>query len=183
MKQKIKKLSLSIRDICFISVFTAVIAVSAQVAIPLPGGVPVTMQTFAVPLAGLILGAKKGTLAVVVYILLGMMGVPVFSAFRGGFGVIFGATGGFILTFPLIALLAGIASDINIKFIPAGLVLGTAVNYAGGLLMFCAVTSSSIGEAFVLCVMPFILPDILKIILAGGIGISVRKILVRSKIL
>jgi len=183
MAQKTKKLNLRIRDICFISVFTAVIAVSAQVSIPLPGGIPVTMQTFAVPLAGIILGAKKGTLSVVIYILLGMMGVPVFSLFRGGFGVIFGATGGFILSFPLVALFAGIASDYKTILVPVGLILGTIVNYIGGLLMFCALTSSTFGEAFVMCVLPFILPDILKIILAGGIGVGARKILTRSKIL
>jgi len=193
MAQKAKKLSLKlkIRDICFISVFTAVIAVSAQVSVPLPGGVPVTMQTFAVPLAGIILGAKRGALAVFIYILLGAMGVPIFSMFRGGFGVIFGATGGFILAFPLVALLAGIAADISANkkrviqsvLIPAGLVLGTVINYTGGILMFCAITSMNINEAFALCVAPFILPDILKIILAGGIGVSARTILVRNKIL
>ena len=186
MKQKTKRLNIKIRDICFISIFTAIIAVSAQVSVPMPGGVPVTMQTFAVPLAGIILGAKRGPLAVIIYILLGMMGAPVFSMFRGGFGVIFGATGGFILTFPLVALFAGLASDCK-KYktilIPASLVLGTVTNYAGGLLMFCAITSSSFGNAFVVCVMPFILPDVLKIILAGGIGISAKKILAKNKIL
>jgi len=103
--------------------------------------------------------------------------------FRGGLSVIFGATGGFILTFPLIALFAGIAADYKTILIPAGLVLGTIVNYTGGLLMFCAITSGSFGNAFAVCVAPFILPDILKIILAGGIGVSVRKILNKNKIL
>ncbi|MCL2095403.1 MAG: biotin transporter BioY [Oscillospiraceae bacterium] len=197
MKQKTRKLSvrLTIRNICYISLFAAAIAVCAQIIIPMPA-VPFTLQTFAVPLAGIILGAKKGTLAVLVYILLGMTGVPVFAGFRGGFGVIFGATGGFILSFPVMALIAGIFSDLQNKFklklknirlrilfLACGLILGAGLNYICGLLFFCYITSRSLGEAFALCVTPFLLPDTLKIILAGGIGVSVRNILVRNKIL
>jgi len=180
-----------IRDICFISVFTAIIAASAQISVPMPAGVPFTMQTFAVLLAGVILGAKRGAAAAFIYIALGAAGVPIFSSFRGGLGVIFGATGGFILSFPPMALCAGVFSGVSPgklglrkPFLTAfGLILGAAVNYTCGLLMFCAVTSSGFGEAAALCVAPFILPDIIKMVLAGGIGASVKKILLKSKIL
>ena len=172
-----------IRDICFISVFTAIIAASSQISVPMPAGVPFTMQTFAVLLAGVVLGAKRGAAAAFIYIALGAAGVPIFSAFRGGLGVIFGATGGFILSFPVMALCAGVFSARKPFFSAFGLVLGTAVNYACGLLMFCAVTSSGPGEAAALCVAPFILPDAVKMVLAGGIGASIKKILIKSKIL
>ena len=172
-----------IRDICFISVFTAIIAASAQISVPMPAGVPFTLQTFAVLLAGVILGAKRGAAAAFIYIALGAAGVPIFSAFRGGLGVIFGATGGFILSFPIMAMCAG-AFAARKPFLTAfGLVLGAAVNYTCGLLMFCAITSSGLSEAAALCVAPFILPDIIKMVLAGGIGASVKKILIKSKIL
>ncbi len=81
-----------IRDICYIALFTALIAVLAQISIPLPGGVPLTLQTFAVPLAGLVLGSKRGTIATAVYVLLGAVGVPVFAGFsvgRGSLGLLY----------------------------------------------------------------------------------------------
>ena len=77
--------STGIKDIIYIAVFTAIIAVLAQISIPMPGGVPMTMQTFAVPLAGIVLGAKRGTISTLIYVLLGFIGVPVFAgALRNG---------------------------------------------------------------------------------------------------
>jgi len=181
----------NIRDICLISVFTAIIAVCAQIYVPMLAGVPFTMQTFAVSLAGVILGAKRGTLSALVYIILGMIGIPVFNGFTGGFAFVFGRTGGFILSFPVMALCAGIFSDMGLnKKLPvkylltaAGLVFGTAINYISGLLMFSVIMSRNLHTAFIACVMPFILPDIIKMILAGIIGVSVRKILTKNRIL
>ena len=95
---------------CHISIFAAIIAVCAQVSLPMPYGVPLTLQTFAIQLAGVVLGPKKGALAALVYITLGAVGVPVFAGFTGGMGIVLGVTGGFILSFPLLALLAGIGS-------------------------------------------------------------------------
>jgi len=193
MIHKIKKSSvrIKIRDVCFIAVFTAIIAVCAQLGIPAIGGVPFTLQTFAIPLAGIILGAKRGAVSAAVYVLLGVTGVPVFSGFRGGFGVVFGATGGFILTFPLFALCAGIFSDISANknpplryfLVAAGVIFGAAINYLGGMLMFNIITSRSLYEAFVVCVLPYVPLDIIKFILAGGIGVSVKKILAKNKFL
>jgi len=101
---------LRIKDICLIGFCAAVIAVCALISIPMPYGVSMTLQTFAVPLAGIILGAKRGTVATVVYILLGAVGLPIFSNMTGGPGVVFGPTGGFILSFPALALAAGIGA-------------------------------------------------------------------------
>ena len=190
MGSKSRRFALTIRDICFISVFTAIIAVCAQICIPMPAGVPFTLQTFAVLLAGVILGAKRGALSALIYILLGLTGVPIFTGFRGGFAVLSGATGGFILSFPLMALFAGIFAyislykkpSVKIFLISAGLVLCTAVNYLCGAAMFSAITSSGLRDAFIACVLPFILPDIIKIILAGSIGLSVKKILSKNRI-
>ena len=192
---KLKKLN--IRDVCFVSVFTAIIAVCAQIIIPMPIGVPLTLQTFAIPLAGMILGAKRGTLAVFVYILLGIIGVPVFAGFKGGFGVLFGVTGGYIISFPFMALLAGISADLCYKYnskivrnvwaenavLATGLILGSAINYMFGMIVGKAVVSCGWETAFATFVVPYIPTAVVKIILAGGIGVSVRKILTKNRIL
>ena len=180
-----------IRDICFIAIFTAIIAVFAQISIPMPAGVPFTLQTFIIPLAGIILGWKKGTLSVIIYVIIGAIGLPVFSQQTGGFACLFGRTGGFILSFPLMALFAGIFSDINLNknlrvrflFIAAGLVIGSAINYTCGMLMFSFVTSCSLRDAFVFCVLPFIPTAVIKIIIAGILGENIRRILKKSGML
>lgn len=77
-------------DLCMIGVVTAVIVIMAQISIPMPLGVPMTMQTFAITLAGIILGSKKGAVASLIYVLLGAVGVPVFANFSGGYQLLVG---------------------------------------------------------------------------------------------
>jgi len=159
-----KTKALSIREVCGIGLFVAIIAVCAQVSIPMPYGVPMTLQTFAIPLAGAVLGAKKGTIAALAYILLGATGVPVFAGFAGGIGMFFGRTGGFILAFPIMALTAGIgAKKNNIIWLVTWLVIGAIALYISGMLMFSLVTSSSLATSFALVVTPFIPTEIVKI--------------------
>jgi len=171
MENNITKQGLSIREICYIGIFVAIMAVCAQVSIPFPGGVPFTLQTWAVYLAGVILGAKKGTIAVLVYILLGAMGVPVFTQFRSGLGTLFGATGGFIMSFPIMAFIAGTARNRNhIALLIAGLILGVFVNLSLGMLWFANVTENSLQAAFSAAVAPFIPAEIFKIATVPIIG-------------
>ena len=87
------KSKFSIQEICYVGLFTAVIAVMAQISIPMPMGVPMTMQTFAITLAAVVLGAKLSTISCVVYLLLGAVGVPVLANFSGGFDKFVGPTG------------------------------------------------------------------------------------------
>ena len=94
----------SVRDICYSGLFAAVIAIMAQISIPMPGGVPMTMQTFAITLAAVVLGAKLSTVSCVIYLLLGAVGVPVLANFSGGFDKFIGPTGGFLISFPLMGL-------------------------------------------------------------------------------
>ena len=169
---------LTLRDLCAISIFTAVTAVAAQISIPMPLGVPLTMQTFAVPLAGVVLGARKGTLSALVYVLLGAVGAPVFAGFSGGLGVILSYTGGFILSFPLMAMAAGLGADQKEKaWLWAGLVVGTAINFLCGMLYFAFLTSSSLPGAFAACVLPFLPGGAVKIVLAGIAGAKLKKAL------
>lgn len=177
-----KNTKFPIRDICFTGLFAALISVSA-LSIPAPGGIPFTLQTFMIMLAGIILGPKKGVLAVLVYIILGTVGLPVFSGFRGGFGVISGPTGGFIISFAVIAFLAGIGAQGNkiIKpmiFITAGVLL----NYLCGMLWYDFVTGNGFAAAFTVCVLPFIPGDAVKVVLAVFAGRQIKAALSKGKI-
>lgn len=179
---KIKELS--VRDICYIAIFTAIITVCAQLSIPMPYGVPMTLQTFAIPLAGVVLGPKKGTLSTLVYILLGAVGAPVFASFSGGINIILGATGGFILSFPLMTLAAGVGeSKNNIAWLVCGLISGALVNYLCGMLYFAAVMASDLTTAFITCILPFILTDFIKLVLVAVLGKGIKTALVKSKVL
>ena len=175
-------MKLTIRDICHIGIFAAVIAVCAQISIPMPIGVPMTLQTFAIPLAGVVLGVKKGVIATVVYILLGAVGMPVFANFTGGIGVVFGRTGGFILSFPFMALAAGIGAWKGKIWLTTWLVMGTVVNYLCGLLMFSYITSIGLAASFPLVVLPFLLTDALKIVMVVVLGNIIKYALVRNQI-
>ena len=161
---------------CMIALFTALIAISAQLSIPMPFGVPMTMQTLAVSLAGMILGAKRGFFAALAYLLLGAVGAPVFSNFSGGIYMIFGRTGGFILSFPVMTLIIGICADSGEKWlVPIGLIAGAAVNFAAGALMFMLIAEVNFTAAFTACVLPFIPTAFIKAALAWIIGVQVRK--------
>ena len=162
-------------QIVFIGLFAALIAVCSQIQIP--GPVPFTLQTFAVFLTAGLLGGKRGTVSVLVYILLGAVGLPVFAGFKGGPTILVGLTGGYILGFVLsmviFVLFEILLKDKAKKMIPLGIsmVLGLIVCYAFGTAWFMVVytnTKEPIGflAALSLCVFPFIIPDIIKIALA-----------------
>ena len=164
------------KELCLMAVFTALISAFSQLSVPLPGGVPMTLQTYIIPVAGIVLGPQLGFFAALVYILLGAAGAPVFANFSGGFAAIAGMTGGFLVSFPLMALLAGLGDQAGRKAGEASrvsyysllvlfLIAGTIVNYAVGTFWFVAMTGSTVGAALAACVVPFIPTTILKIIL------------------
>ena len=174
---------LTIHDTCHVGIFVAIIAACSLISIPTFIGVPMTLQTFAIPLAGVVLGVKKGMLATVVYILLGAVGVPIFANFTGGIGVIFGRTGGFILSFPLMALAAGIGALKGKIWLTTWLVVGAVVNYFCGLLMFSYITSIGWAAAFPLVVVPFLPADALKIVMVVVLGPIIKYALVKNGLL
>lgn len=164
-------------DITSIALMTAVTAVMAQIAIPMPAGVPMTLQTFAVTLAGVVLGSKNGGLSMVLYILMGAIGLPVFSGFRGGLAMLVGPTGGFLLSFPVMAFIIGL----GIKYIKdkplifwSYLALGTIINYIIGTIVFSLSTGSGLVPSFMACVFPFIPTAVIKLIVGGLMGIRLR---------
>lgn len=155
------------RKIAYGALFTALIAVCSWIAVPVPStNISFTLQTFAVVMAAALLGWKTGTAAVVCYILIGLCGAPVFSGFRGGVGVLAGATGGYIVGFVLTALAVGLSRKFfGMKILPlaVSMALGVMVCYAFGTAWFCIISEITFGKALTVCVLPYIPFDALKI--------------------
>ncbi len=158
----------AVKDMVFTAMFAALIAVCSIISIPI-GEVPVTLQTFAVCLTAAMLGWKRGTLAVFIYILLGAIGVPVFAGMSGGIGILAGPTGGYIIGFILTSLIVGFAADRRgRKALPLAIamVAGVLACYVTGTIWFMVVTGMGLVESLMLCVVPFLLFDAAKIALA-----------------
>lgn len=172
-----KKSKMSVRDICYAGLFAAVIAVMAQISIPMPMGVPMTMQTFAITLAAVVLGSKLSTISSLIYIIMGAVGLPVLANFSGGFDKFVGPTGGFLISFPLMAFIIGWGAEHRKDFKGAyvlALIVGTLVNYVVGVALFCVVTNGSVAAGITACVLPFIPTAIIKAVLASIIGFGVK---------
>ena len=163
---------LKTKDIVFIGIFAALMAICSWISIPTT--VPFTLQTFAVFMAVGVLGGKRGTLSVLVYILLGAIGVPVFAGFAGGLGILTGSTGGYILGFLFSALIMWLCEKLFGRKLWSqivSMVLGLAACYAVGTAWFIVVYGKANGAIGIMtalswCVIPFILPDLCKIALA-----------------
>ena len=175
---------MSTRSAACIAMMAVILCVCSWLTVP--AAVPFTMQTFAVYCAYLLLGGKRGLLAVGLYILLGLAGLPVFSGFRGGPGHLLGLTGGYIIGF----LFTGLGYLLmesrleKLRFLPrvALLYLDMIPCYLIGTLWFTAVSRLHGSEtgffpALGLCVLPYLLPDILKVLLAERVCRRVRKVL------
>ena len=174
----------STRSIVITGMFAAVIAVLAQVALPMPSGVPVTVQTFAIALTGVVLGATLGMAAAGVYILLGAVGVPVFSGFAGGLGILFGKSGGFIWGFLFLALLCGLGCQIKNKVVGWGLgIVGLAVCHLLGIFQFMVLMKMGFAESALLVSVPFLIKDVVSVAFAFVLGLQIRKQLFRADIL
>lgn len=159
-------------DMVYIAVFAVLIAICAWISIP--AVVPFTLQTFAVFLTVGVLGGKRGSMAVLIYILLGAAGIPVFNGFQGGMGILLKNTGGYIIGFLFAALFMWAVEKLfgrKTWVLALSMVLGLVICYAVGTAWFMVVyikNSGAVGLMTVLgwCVIPFIIPDLVKIALA-----------------
>lgn len=167
------------------AVMAAVIAVVSPFSIPAWGEVSFTLCTFVLYLAPYVLGWRGAATATLVYILLGMVGMPVFSGFRGGLGVLAGPTGGYVLGYIPMVVVAGLVIRAFPKSRAAhlgGMVLATALLYALGTAMFCAMMGAALEYALAVCVLPFIPLDLGKMAIATGLGPVLRDRLAKAGI-
>lgn len=166
------------KDMTLIAVMAALICVAGPLTIPV-GPIPLSLATFAVYLAGSVLGRKKGTLAVALYLLIGIIGVPVFSGFSGGFQKLAGVTGGYLVGYLPCAYLSGVGAEkrdsIGWWFHPLMMTAGTILLYTVGTVVFMLHTGNALGAALGLCVVPFLIGDAIKITAAALLTVSVRK--------
>lgn len=159
-------------NLIYIAMFAVLIAACSWISIP--AAVPFTLQTFGIFVTVGILGGKRGSMSVLVYLLLGAVGMPVFSGFTGGVGRLLGSTGGYLLGFLLSALVMwGMEKVLGRKtwVLAASMVLGLLVCYAFGTLWYITVYTRNTGQIGLLtalgwCVFPFVIPDLIKIALA-----------------
>ncbi|MBQ4104616.1 MAG: biotin transporter BioY [Clostridia bacterium] len=177
-----------IKDIVLISLFSAIIVVCSFITIP--SAIPFTLQTFAVFLCLNILGAKKGIISILIYIFIGVVGLPVFSGFNGGIGALLNVTGGYIVGFIFSALIFWVITSVFnkksrkiINLIAS--FMGLIVCYIFGTLWYILLFIKN-GEAinfisaFTICVLPFIIPDILKIVLSVALSEKINKFITKN---
>ncbi len=156
------------KRLVYCALFAAVIGIMSLISIPTQP-IPINMALFAVLLAGGILGKKYGTLSVVVYILLGAVGIPVFAGFRGGLAVLAGPTGGYIAGYIIVAFLTGLVCEKTRKMhytLPI-MILAVILCNAVGTAWYCYIMKSSVSSALMLCVIPFVPADVIKVVLAA----------------
>ena len=159
---------MTVFEMCMTAFFAALTAILTQIAIPI-GPVPITLGTFSVFLAGALLGAKLGAVSQAVYVLLGVFGVPVFSSLRAGVGVLIGPTGGYIAGYILAAGLVGFfVKRYGNKFcvIILAMLAGYCAYTFTGSCWYMYSMETGVAEALMVCVVPFIPGDVLKIVLA-----------------
>ncbi len=166
------------RETVFTAIAAAVICVAAPFSIPLPAAVPLSLASLAVYIAGALLGRTRGVLAVVIYLLVGLVGMPVFSGFMGGASVLFGITGGFIIGYIPCVFLTGLFSERfggRILLIAVGMALGTLALYLFGTAWFMLFTGADLTAAVFACVVPFLVGDVLKISAVAMLCTVLRK--------
>lgn len=162
---------MKVKSMALCGLFTAVLAICAWISVPMGDSV-ITLQTFGIFLTLGLLGGKRGTLAILVYLLLGAVGAPVFSGFRGGLGALLGTTGGYVFGFMLTSLIYWLIT--STKDTPLtrllALVLGLLLCYGCGsywyMSQYLSAGSVTLGLVLLKCVVPYLIPDAMKLTLA-----------------
>lgn len=171
---------MSTRSIARCGVLVALLAASAWITVPL-GPVPFTMQTFVLALLPQVVSTRDAVFTVVVYLLLGAVGVPVFSGFQGGLGVLMGPTGGYLLGFAAGMPVAGAVAHADVlprraRGVAAGIAL-LAVSYTLGTLQLMNVYGIDAPAALAVAVVPFVVPDVVKVAMSVGVAERINRAL------
>ena len=173
------------KDMTLTAVSAALICVAGPLSVS-AGPVPLSLATFAVYLAGAVLGKKRGVIAAALYLAIGAVGVPVFSGFTGGFQKLAGVTGGYLLGYLPCAFLTGIGAEKAAAkksagwMLPAMMAAGTALLYLIGTIWFMAQTGNNAAGALGLCVLPFLPGDAVKIAAVTLLSAPVRRAVIRE---
>lgn len=178
----------SLKELILIGIFAALTGICAQLAFQSPFSlVSITMQTFAVFLSAVILGSKCGAFSQIIYLLLGAIGLPVFSNFHGGLGIMIGPSGGYLISFPIIAFIIGKAVEhkksFSVFLAMSLMFVGLIICYVLGTLQLAIVMKLSFIKAVSIGIIPFIPFDIIKIIMSSLIGIKVRNSLIKANLI
>ena len=167
------------RELTIIALMTALICVAGPLSIAI-GPIPLSLATFAVYLAGAVLGSKRGAISVALYLLIGAIGVPVFAGFTAGIPKLIGVTGGYLVGYLPCVVIVGLAEKLMgektaVWHFGLTMVAGTIVLYIIGTAWFMVQTHNPLGAALGMCVLPFLPGDAIKIVAASVVAIPVRK--------
>ena len=172
----------NVKPMIYASLFAALTAVGAFIKIPIPiSPVPITLQVFFVLLAGLVLGSRWGGTSMLVYVLLGIIGIPVFSGGSAGIGVLMGPTGGYLIGFIAGAFIVGLIHERSNKGIlaaVAAMIAGLTVIYLSGVAQLSIVADMPVQQAVVIGVLPFLVGDVIKMTAALIIVEKVKPLIV-----
>ena len=168
------------KDMTLIAVMAALLCIAGPLTVAV-GPVPLSLATFAVYMAGAVLGPKKGAAAAALYLLIGIAGIPVFSGFSGGFQKIAGVTGGYLIGYLPCAFLTGLGvrpgDSVSGWRLPLMMLAGTLVLYTVGTAWFVVQSGTSLGSALSICVLPFLPGDAAKIAAVTALAGPVRRAL------
>lgn len=171
--------SLKIKNMTYIALMAALLCVTGPLTIPIPfSPVPISVANFIIYICTIIIGLKKGTMSVLIYYLIGAVGLPVFSGFTGGLSKFVGPTGGYLIGFLFMALSTGIFVNKfkgKVYMYAVGMIIGTLICYFIGTLWLSYLTQMGLKASLLTGVIPFIPGDILKIIISCIIGDKIRK--------
>ncbi len=167
----------AVQQLCFIALMAGVMCLLGPLSIPI-GPVPISVMTLLIYLSVYILGMKMGTISCVIYLMLGFVGLPVFAGYTGGAGELLGPTGGYLVGYIFLTLVSGFLMEkmaYQRIWCLLATIAGTAVLYAFGTAWFVVLMDCSIGYALSMCVVPFLIGDLAKIVLAELVGQEVRR--------
>lgn len=172
-------------QLCSISLITAILCIVGPISIPI-GNIPVSFSNLVLLLAAYVLGAKYGTVSCILYLLLGLAGLPVFSGYAGGFAKLAGPTGGYLIGFIFLTYISGLfieKSSSNIFWSIIGMTVGMIVLYVFGTFWYMYIMNCSVMPALAACVVPFAFIDPIKIVFAAISGREIRKRLIQAHLI
>ncbi|MCI8786035.1 MAG: biotin transporter BioY [Eubacterium sp.] len=181
----ISNTKLSVYQMAAAALMTAVLCVLGPLSIPI-GPVPISLTNFVIYITLYLLGTKLGTLSYCIYLLLGTAGLPIFSGYSGGLAKLAGPTGGYLVGFIAMSVIAGIFIQKNhgkTVMSVLGMILGTLAAYAFGTIWFVFEAGCTIWYALTVCVFPFLIGDAVKILIASKLGMLIRAALQKAHLL